>query len=144
MLFNSYVFLLVFLPASILICGLADPYPRLRIWVLTAISLVFYGYWDVRFLPLMIGSILFNWWAAQIYIVSGRRSILTAAIAGNLVLLGVFKYTDFLAGTFAALLGTQFEPFSLILPLGISFFTFHHIMYLVDLRRGRAPAYPLR
>jgi D-alanyl-lipoteichoic acid acyltransferase DltB (MBOAT superfamily) len=143
MLFNSYEFLLVFLPAAILIYALVDHDPRLRTWVLLALSLAFYSHWDVRFLPLMVGSILANWWAARLYITTGRYSIITAAIAGNLLVLGIFKYTDFLGGTFAALLGTKFQPLALALPLGISFFTFHHIMYLVDLGRGRAPSYPL-
>ena len=58
-------------------------------------------------------------------------------------MLGVFKYTNFFADTFAAILGTPLTHFQIALPLGISFFTFHHIMYLVDLGRGKAPTYPL-
>jgi D-alanyl-lipoteichoic acid acyltransferase DltB (MBOAT superfamily) len=143
MLFNSYEFLLVFLPAAILIYALVDRDPRLRTWVLLALSLIFYSYWDIRFLPLMIGSILVNWWAARLYAANGRYGIITAAIVGNLLVLGIFKYTDFFASTFATLLGVKFQPLALVLPLGISFFTFHHIMYLVDLGRGRAPTYPL-
>ena len=57
--------------------------------------------------------------------------------------LGVFKYTNFFAETFTSLSGFAFGPFAIALPLGISFFTFHHIMYLVDLRRGKAPEFPL-
>jgi alginate O-acetyltransferase complex protein AlgI len=143
MLFNSFEFLFVFLPAALLIYGLADHDPRLRTWVLIALSLAFYSYWDVRFLPLMVGSILVNWWAARLFDASGRHGIITTAVVGNLLLLGFFKYTNFLAGTFATLLGKTFDPLPIVLPLGISFFTFHHIMYLVDLGRGRAPLYPL-
>jgi D-alanyl-lipoteichoic acid acyltransferase DltB (MBOAT superfamily) len=143
MLFNSYEFLLVFLPTAILIYTLADRHPCLRTWVLLALSLTFYSYWDVRFLPLMVGSILANWWAARLYTATKRHGIIVAAVAGNLLVLGIFKYTDFFAGTVAALLGMTFQPLALVLPLGISFFTFHHIMYLVDLGRGRAPSYPL-
>jgi len=142
MLFNSYAFLLVFLPAAILIYLLADPYPRLRMPVLILLSLVFYGYWDVRFVPLLIGSILINWLAAKYYLATKRGIVITAAIVANLAALAVFKYTNFFAETVTSF-GLPLGPFAIALPLGISFFTFHHIMYLVDLRRGKAPEYAL-
>jgi alginate O-acetyltransferase complex protein AlgI len=143
MLFNSYEFQLVFLPAAILIYRVADDHPPIRTWVLIALSLTFYGYWDVRFLPVMIGSILGNWWAANRYAATQNRAIIRAAIVANLAILGIFKYTNFFAGNLAALLGTPIAQIELALPLGISFFTFHHVMYFVDLGRGRAPIYPL-
>jgi|tagenome__1003787_1003787.scaffolds.fasta_scaffold20883453_2 alginate O-acetyltransferase complex protein AlgI len=142
MLFNSYAFLLVFLPCAIIVYRFADPYPRLRMPVLIALSLVFYGYWDVRFLPLLIASILVNWLAAWAYIETRRGVIVTAAIVLNLMALAFFKYMNFFAETVTAF-GLPVGPFAIVLPLGISFFTFHHIMYLVDLRRGKAPEYPL-
>lgn len=142
MLFNSYAFLLVFLPAALVIYALADPYPRARMPVLLALSLVFYGYWDVRFLPLLIVSILVNWLAARAYVATKQGSIVTGAIVLNLAALGFFKYMNFFAETVTAF-GLPVGPFAIVLPLGISFFTFHHIMYLVDLRRGKAPSYPL-
>src|SRR6476646_1008399 len=143
MLFNSYAFLLVFLPAAIVVYRFADPYPRLRMPVLIALSLVFYGYWDVRFLPLLVGSILINWLAAKYYLSTRRGIVITEAIAANLLVLGIFKYLNFFAETLASLSGAAFGPFAIALPLGISFFTFHHIMYLVDLRKGKAPEFPL-
>ena len=142
MLFNSYSFLLVFLPAALVIYSVADRFPRWRNPVLIALSLAFYGYWDVRFVPLMIVSILANWYLAKAYAATRKGSLVTAAIAGNLAVLGFFKYTNFLADTFAAI-GIPAGHIDIALPLGISFFTFHHIMYLVDLRAGRAPLYPL-
>src|SRR4051794_12962864 len=143
MLFNSYAFLLVFLPAALIVYRFADSYPPLRMPVLILLSLIFYGYWDVRFLPLLIGSILINRLAAKYYLATKRGIIITAAIVANLLVLGIFKYLNFFAGTLASLSGAAFGPFALGLPLGISFFTFHHIMYLVDLRRGKAPEYAL-
>jgi len=143
MLFNSYAFLLVFLPAALIIYALADPHPRLRMPVVIALSLVFYAYWDVRFLPLLVASILVNWLAAKWYVATKQGAIITAAIVANLAALGVFKYTNFFAETFTSLSGIAFGPFGIALPLGISFFTFHHIMYLVDLRKGKAPEYTL-
>jgi alginate O-acetyltransferase complex protein AlgI len=142
MLFNSYVFLLVFLPAAIIVYRFADPYPRLRVPVLIALSLIFYGYWDVRFLPMLVGSILINWLAAKYYAATKREAVVTAAIVLNLAVLAFFKYMNFFAETVSAF-GLPIGPFAIALPLGISFFTFHHIMYLVDLRRGKAPEYAL-
>jgi alginate O-acetyltransferase complex protein AlgI len=143
MLFNSYAFLLVFLPIAILSYRLVDPYPQLRMPTLILLSFIFYGYWNVWFLPLLIASILINWCLAKLYIAARRSIIITAAIVANLVVLGFFKYTNFLAGTFTSMSGIPVGPFDIALPLGISFFTFHHIMYLVDLRRGKAPEYTL-
>jgi alginate O-acetyltransferase complex protein AlgI len=143
MLFNSYAFLLIFLPAAILVYRIADDYPQCRIGALVVLSLIFYGYWDVRFVPLMVGSILVNWVASRLFDLTKRPSIIVAAIVGNLAVLGLFKYANFFGENAASLLGTGFEPLQLALPLGISFFTFHHIMYLVDLRIGKAPLYPL-
>src|SRR2546421_12919618 len=102
MLSNSYVSLLVFLPAAIIVYRLADPYPRLRMPVIILLSLIFYGYWDVRFVPLLVLSILINWFAAKYYIATRQGAVITATIALNLALLGFFKYTNFFAETFAS------------------------------------------
>src|SRR5215212_648300 len=142
MLFNSYTFLLGFLPAALIIYSVADRHPLWRCPVLIALSLAFYGYWDVRFVPLMIVSILANWYLARAFAATKRRSLITAGVVGNLAVLGFFKYTNFFADTFTAL-GIPTGHVDVALPLGISFFTFHHIMYLIDLRKGRAPLYPL-
>jgi alginate O-acetyltransferase complex protein AlgI len=143
MLFDSYAFLLEFLPAAIVIYWFADRNSYWRTWVLIALSLAFYGYWDARFLPILVISILLNWGAANLFAASKSHAVITAAIVLNLVILAFFKYTDFLAANFASLLGLPVPQFRVLLPLGISFFTFHHIMYLVDLGRGKAPIYPL-
>ncbi len=143
MLFNDYPFLLVFLPAAILLYRLADPYPPLRIGMLVLLSLVFYSYWNPPFITLLVLSIVFNWLAALAFARTKRRAILTAAIIANLAALAVFKYANFLTYNFGLLLNLPLPQLGIVLPLGISFFTFHHIMYLVDLRRGRAPLYSL-
>lgn len=143
MLFNSYAFLLVFLPAAILICRIVDPHPRARIAALIALSLAFYAYWDWRFLALLIPSIVINWWAAKFFIATRRSGVITVAIAANLAVLAAFKYPVFVLDNLALATGFRVTGVEAVLPLGISFFTFHHIMYLVDLRRGIAPVYPL-
>ncbi|HLZ01319.1 MAG TPA: MBOAT family O-acyltransferase [Bradyrhizobium sp.] len=142
MLFNDYPFLLVFLPAALLIYRLADPYPQARIGVLVALSFVFYAYGYPPYVLLLALSIAINWLAALAFGHFKRRWIITAAIVMNLAVLGVFKYANFAAANLGLLLGRPMPHLDIVLPLGISFFTFHHIMYLVDLRRGKAPLYP--
>lgn len=143
MLFNSPVYLLLFLPSAIAAYSFADRRPEWRIPALLLLSLVFYSYWDVRFVAFLIPSIALNWLAARRFLQTKRGGIITLAIAANLAALGLFKYGDFVGLNVSTLLGLDYMPMHIALPLGISFFTFHHLMYLVDLRRGLAPYYPL-
>lgn len=143
MLFNDYPFLLVFLPTAILLYRVADPHPQWRIGTMVLLSFAFYGYWNPPFIALLALSILINWLAAAAYARTQQGAIITAAIAANLAVLGVFKYANFVADNIGLLLNRPVPHLDIVLPLGISFFTFHHIMYLVDLRRGKAPTYPL-
>src|SRR3954454_310163 len=143
MLFNDYPFLLGFLPVAILFCRLVDPYPELRIWTLVLLSLAFYAFGNPPFILLLVLSILINWLAARAYVRTKWSSIITAAIVADLAVLGYFKYTNFLGYNLGLVLGRPMPVLDIALPLGISFFTFHHIMYLVDLRKGKAPVYPL-
>ena len=143
MLFNDYPFLLIFLPAALLIYRLADPYPPWRIGVLVLLSFAFYSYGNPPLILLLVLSILINWLATLAYARTKLPAIITAAIALDLVVLAVFKYANFFAYNLGLVLGWPMPQFDIVLPLGISFFTFHHIMYLVDLRRGKAPFYSL-
>src|ERR1700722_15671134 len=143
MLFNDYPFLLIFLPAALLIYRLADPYPPWRIGVLVLLSFAFYCYGHPPLILLLVLSILINWLATLAYARTKLPAILTAAIVLDLVVLAVFKYANFFAYNLGLVLGWPMPQFDIVLPLGISFFTFHHIMYLVDLRRGKAPLYSL-
>jgi len=140
MLFNSFAFLLVFLPAALVLHALVERFaPQWRLVLLVVLSFAFYGYWDWRFLPLLAASILVNWALAEFYWNSTRRELIPLAIAANLLVLGFFKYFNFFAELAAAVPGLPAARFDIVLPLGISFFTFHHIMYLADLRAGIAP-----
>ena len=140
MLFNSYPFLLAFLPGAFAVFAIIHRYQRLRIPCLLALSLLFYGYWNPSFVLLLATSILVNWVAARQFAATRNGAFITAAIVLNLAVLGLFKYADFFTGSLAALGGFSIGRLDFVLPLGISFFTFHHIMYLADLRRGRAEA----
>ncbi len=143
MLFNSTIFILVFLPLTVTAYYLLAASRTWRLCALGAASLVFYGFWDVRFLPLLAGSVVVNWLIAALYV---RRRLLflpLIGVAANLALLALFKYADFLTESAAAMLGQSHDGFGIILPIGISFFTFQQISYLVDLKRGQAKLYPV-
>ncbi len=99
-------------------------------------SLGFYGWWDVRFVPLLVGLTIANWLIAQWFGAARARWIPLLGVVMNLAVLGLFKYADFFRGTVFELLGDDWQPWDLILPLGISFFVFQKISYLIDLRRG--------
>jgi len=141
MLFHSQVFLLAFLPLTLGAFYLLAEHRRARLWVLIIASLSFYGYWDLRFLPLLAGSITANWLFAKAYERHRFGFLVPIGIAFNLTLIGLFKYADFLIGSLAAPFNWAHDPWNIILPLGISFFTFQQISYLVDLRRAEAPTY---
>ncbi|UMY15858.1 MBOAT family protein [Methylobacterium organophilum] len=144
MLFNSFVFLLAFLPAALLAHALVERYrPEGRLPLLILLSFVFYGWWDPRFVPLLAASIGVNWLVSRAFLRTGAGWLVPAAIAGNLAVLAVFKYFDFFADLANLIPGMAAPRLDLALPLGISFFTFHHIMYLTDLRAGRAPGFGL-
>jgi len=144
MLFNSIIFLFGFLPWALLGFWLLNRYQNARLWFLCVASVVFYGYWDWRFVPLLVGAIIVNWLAAQAYIKTKQRWILVVGIIVNLISLGLFKYLGFFAEIAQEATGWQGSFARLALPLGISFFTFHNIIYLADLLKGRAPRYGFR
>jgi alginate O-acetyltransferase complex protein AlgI len=137
MLFGTKLFILGFLPIAVggfLFAGRLGR--RVSLCWLLWCSLVFYAWWKPVFVTLLIASILVNFWFGKR--VALRRVWLMAGLAFNLALLGFFKYANF----FAALLGLA-SPFGgILLPLGISFFTFQQIMYLVDRARGEIQAVP--
>ncbi len=135
MLFNSQAFVLVFLPPVLALYYAARTRTQ-RQAVLVAASLAFYGYWNWRFVPALVGLTLANWLIARAWSLSGRRAWLGWGVALNLAVLAVCKYADFLGGALAGLLGQGWTPLGIILPLGVSFFTFQKISYLIDLRRG--------
>ena len=142
MLFHSQPFLLVFLPLTLAAYYLTAERRTARIYVVIVASLAFYAYWDLRFVPLLVGSVCVNWLFARTFGRDRNRLVVPAGVVLNLALIGVFKYADFFADSLAALTGWQHERWNVILPLGISFFTFQQISYLIDLRRSGAPVYP--
>lgn len=155
MLFNSPVYIFLFLPVVVLVYYWLNHH-RLgtagKAWLVLA-SLFFYGYWDYRYLMLIIGSVLVNYSLgtaisrAAVPIPGDHhppprsKTILVFGIVFNLGLLGYFKYADFFLENFNLALGTNAPMLNLVLPLAISFFTFQQIAYLVDSYQGQTREY---
>lgn len=140
MLFNSYTFLIHFLPVVLGIFLLLF-YINKKTWALiwlTLASLYFYAHWNVNNLPIFILSIIANFYFGKL-IVTKNKTILYLGIAFNLTLLGFFKYTSFIAEQ----INIENIP-EIALPLAISFFTFQQIAYLVDIHRQIIKPFPFR
>jgi alginate O-acetyltransferase complex protein AlgI len=145
MLFNSYVFLFAFLPATFCAFWLLQRSGRTQIALslLLLCSLGFYSYWNPPFLLLLLGSILFNHFIGRaIWEKRSWRGISMAiGIGGNIGLLAYFKYSNFGIDIVNRIADTDIPALDLFLPLGISFFTFQQIIYLSDIYFGKlAPA----
>ena len=142
MLFNTQAFVLAFLPPVLALYYVARTRGE-RQAVLVAASLLFYGLWDWRFVPALAGLTVANWAVARWWGATRRDGVLVGGVVLNLAVLGVCKYANFVGANVAGALGVGFEPLGIILPLGVSFFTFQKISYLVDLRRGDRHVYGL-
>src|SRR5690348_11971493 len=137
MVFASPLFLFLFLPATI--AAYFTLPRRFRNAVLLVASLVFYAWGEARYVPLVLGCVAFNAWMGMRIAAAEarrRRQWLAAAVAGNLATLAVFKYANFAVANIdaiAPIFGAGPLALAAIpLPLGISFFTFHAISYVVD------------
>lgn len=144
MLFNSYGFIFLFLPITLLVFFLigARDHHRLAIAWLVAASFVFYGWWNPAYVSLILLTIFFNYSVGTV--LSGKRSsrmLLGLGIAANLALLAYYKYANFFVVNFNAVAGTTWHLETIVLPLAISFFTFQQIAYLVDAYRGETREY---
>jgi len=146
MLFNSYAFLLFFLPATLAGWFAFGRWAGLRwaqVWLVAA-SLFYYGWWNPWYLILIVGLTLANYgWgrelAGKAFQGLPRGWALAVGLVVNLCVLGYFKYANFFVDNADALLGANWVLAKVILPLGISFFTFQKIGYLVDCSRGLVP-----
>jgi alginate O-acetyltransferase complex protein AlgI len=144
MLFNSYVFVFLFLPISWAAFWLLARrgLKQAALAVLTLSSLAFYAYWSISSLPLILASILFNYGIGEAIARSRMqakraRVYLVLGVGANLAILGYFKYLGFFMGTANHLLHRTWPVQSIMLPLGISFFTFTQIAFLVDAYQAR-------
>ena len=147
MVFSSPLFLFLFLPIVLAMSVLLPGLKARNAWLLV-VSLVFYAWGEVVFVALLLASTLVNWalglWVDREDEPRRRRIAVTLAILLNIGLLAFFKYANFLVGNLNGVLGLFHLPLihldEIRLPIGISFFTFHALSYVMDIHRRKAPA----
>ena len=143
MLFSSLFFLYAFLPLILILFFLIKNTSYRRI-LLVIFSLIFYAWGEPVYVFLMIGTVVFNYIFGRMIDsprFSNHSKLWTAAaVIINLVLLGIFKYTDFFINTVNSLFGTAIPLTSIRIPIGISFFIFQSISYIIDVYRGTCPS----
>lgn len=145
MLFNSVEFIFIFLPITFFIYFILNKYKLVSLakgWLVFA-SLFFYSYWKQEYLPLILLSMIFNYSIGssladteKFKLNINKKLVLIMGLCGNVLLLGYFKYFDFLLENLNAAFKTDFNYMNIVLPLAISFFTFQQIAYLVDSYKG--------
>ncbi len=143
MVFSSAVFLLIFLPVFLTVYYLL-PFKVKNAWLLLA-SLVFYAWGEPVYVFLMMGSIAVNYFAGLLLSrFAGRRAamraVLTVSVAVNVGALFFFKYSDFLISAINGSFGAGLRLMGLALPIGISFYTFQALSYVIDVYRGKVSA----
>jgi D-alanyl-lipoteichoic acid acyltransferase DltB (MBOAT superfamily) len=146
MLFNSYIFIFLFLPVTLFgffYIGVRGNYYFALAW-LVGTSLFFYGWWNPAYIFLIVSSVIFNYFLGSLLnnpLLKTRKIILIFGIFINLFLLGYFKYYNFFILNINNIFSSSLPIETIILPLAISFFTFQQITYLVDAYKGRTSEY---
>lgn len=146
MLFNTFNFIFLYLPLTLVGFFVVARYSHdfAAVW-LAAASLLFYGSWDYRYLPLLLGSITFNYCMARTIdkgvTIFSNRSLLWFSISINLLLLAYYKYANFFISNLSWFNSGDWLNLDIVLPIGISFFTFTQIAFLVDTYQGKVKEY---
>lgn len=149
MLFNSYIFILGYLPIVLAVYFLLGRlHHKASILFLGVASIVFYGWWSAEYIPLLMLSIIYNFIFGMLIFRASRQRFLLApkqlfilGVLGNILLLCYYKYAGFFVGNVGAAFGVKFDIEAIVLPLGISFFTFTQISFLSDAYKGKAREY---
>ncbi len=143
MLFNSYIFIFIFLPVTLVGFHLIGKrgHHRIAISWLVGASLFFYAWWNPAYLGLMLISILFNYAVGVSLLDRPKRAILFFGVIINFCLLGYFKYANFFVDSLNVVTSSNIVLEKITLPIAISFFTFQQITYLVDAYRGETKEY---
>ncbi|MCD7725304.1 MAG: MBOAT family protein [Clostridiales bacterium] len=153
MLFNSYIFIFIFLPLVLVGWYGFNHYKKYRLanFFLAGMSLWFYGYFNINYLAVILVSIGMNYLLSYLltkipegssHRTAWNRVGLFTGLALNLGILFYFKYYDFFIENINVLFGTDFTLRNILLPLGISFFTFQQLSFIIDRCQGRAGHYP--
>lgn len=144
MVFSSTTFLLAFLPLVGILYFICPR--KLRNALLLVFSLLFYGWGEPKYILIMLFSTVFDYCNGlaighfrAVGKPKGAKAVLVVSVVGNLSILGFFKYTDFAITNLNGLLGTAIPALGLLLPIGISFYTFQTMSYTIDVYRGLVP-----
>ena len=145
MLFSSMTFVFLFLPILGILYGLISkffPKTKYKNYLLLMASILFYAWGEPRYLPIILMTILINYAGALCLerCLKYKRTILGITVFANLGFLIYFKYIDFIIGNINTLFTSDFNLVQVALPLGISFYTFQAMSYLIDVYRGIMPA----
>lgn len=149
MLFNSYIFILVFLPITLLLYFGFNKLKKYEIakLILVIASLYFYAYFNIKYLYIIVVSILANYLINRIFRkIEGKKLrllVLLAGLAFNLGMIFYYKYYDFLIGIINSMASSNFNLINVMLPLGISFFTFQQLAYVIDSYKKQVKDYTL-
>lgn len=144
MVFSSYNFLFIFLPTLVILYFMIPATKKsLRNYLLVLFSLIFYSWGMPKYLALLLLSIFLNWSVGYLLnqdtlTTKIKRFILYLGVAINCLVLGIFKYTDFVIVSINGLVGLNLTPQNIVLPIGISFYTFQGISYIVDIYKNKA------
>ena len=146
MLFNSHLFIFLFLPLTLTIFHLLSKYKlkKFKLDFLIFASLFFYSWWNPKYLFLLLGSILFNYIIGKVIASSRSKFKLVFGILFNLFIIGYYKYSNFFLENINVILEKNNVLETIILPLGISYFTFQQITYLVDCFLGKVSKHNLK
>lgn len=149
MLFNSHMFIFLFLPVTFVVYFYLNSkrLTEASKAFLVFTSLLFYSWWNINYLPIILLSMLFNYTigvslsTAIKHSVLNKKFLLIIGILSNIILLAYFKYVDFFISNVNTIINSNFQLIHIALPLAISFFTFQQIAYLVDSYRGETKEY---
>ena len=152
MLFNSYVFVFAFFPVVLTLFYVLNHYKKYEFskGMLLVASLYFYAYFEWSYLWIMLLSIVLNFAFSKLFEHQSfiekkglRRVLLCIALAFNLGIIGYFKYYDFFIENINVAFGMDFHLIHVLLPLGISFFTFQQLSFVIDCYKSKAPTYKM-
>ncbi|SHI78206.1 alginate O-acetyltransferase complex protein AlgI [Butyrivibrio fibrisolvens DSM 3071] len=141
MVFSSMTFLWIFLPI-VFVLSLVVRNIKVQNIILLIFSLLFYAWGEPAYLLILLASVIMNWGLGLLMesLPEHKKGVLVLSLIGNIGIIGYFKYCNFILGTIDAVLPISLPRYDIALPIGISFFTFQAMSYIIDLYRGQYKA----